>query len=63
MEWSLITIGGPVILALGLLWAMLNNRRSRAAEARTEEATRMRRAEEDAASKASQGKPSDDAGS
>jgi len=33
MEWSLITIGGPVILALGLLWAMLNNRRSRCGSA------------------------------
>lgn len=36
MEWSLLTIGGPILLARGLLWAMLNNRRSRAEEARTE---------------------------
>jgi hypothetical protein len=54
MEWSLITIVGPILLALGLAWAMLNNRRSRAEEQRTEEATRVRRAEEDRASKESQ---------
>ena len=59
MEWSLLTIGGPNLLARGLLWAMLNNRRSRSDEARTEEATRIRRAEGDAASKVSQGKLSD----
>ncbi len=56
MEWSLITIVGPILLALGLAWAMLNNRRSRAEKQRTEEATRIRRAEEDRASKESQGK-------
>ncbi len=55
MEWSLITVVGPILLALGLAWAMLNNRRSRAEEQRTEEATRARRAEEDRASKESQG--------
>ncbi|QCB55711.1 hypothetical protein E5675_15550 [Sphingopyxis sp. PAMC25046] len=56
MEWTLMTIVGPILLALVLIWAMLNNRRSRAEKERTEEATRIRRAEEDAASKASQGK-------
>lgn len=55
MEWSLITIVGPILLAAVLIWAIMNNRRSRAAERRTEEATRIRRAQEDADSKASEG--------
>lgn len=47
MEWTLMTIVGPILLAAVLAWAMLNNRRSRAEERRTEEATRMRREQED----------------
>ncbi len=54
MEWAIMTVVGPILLALVLLWAMANNRRSRAEKRRTEEATRERRAEEDAASKASE---------
>lgn len=52
MEWSLMTIVGPILLVLVLAWAMLNNRRSNAEKQQTEDATRMRRAEEDAAEQA-----------
>jgi len=52
MQWSLITIVGPILFAIVLIWAIANNRRSRAEERRTEEATRIRRAQEDADSKA-----------
>jgi hypothetical protein len=52
MEWTLMTILGPILLAAGLAWAMLHNRRSRAEERRTEEATRIRREQEDRDQKA-----------
>lgn len=52
MEWSLMTIVGPILFALVLLWAMTHNRRSRAEKRSTEEATRERYAEEDAEQKA-----------
>lgn len=52
MEWGLLTIVGPILFALVLGWAMINNRRSAAEKRWTEEATRMRRAEEDADQKA-----------
>ena len=52
MEWGLMTIVGPILLVLVLAWSMLNNRRSNAEKQRTEDATRMRRAEEDAAEQA-----------
>ncbi|MHA4835807.1 hypothetical protein [Sphingopyxis sp. MSC1_008] len=55
MEWGLMTVVGPVAFALVLAWAMLHNRRSAAEKRRTEEATRIRREEEDAAQKASEG--------
>src|SRR3546814_9762752 len=42
MEWTLMTILGPILLAAVLAWAMLNNRRSRAEKQRTEEAKRIR---------------------
>ncbi|WP_326914891.1 hypothetical protein [Sphingopyxis chilensis] len=48
MEWSLMTIAGPILFAVVLLWLMAHNRRSRAEKRWTEEATRRRRAEEDA---------------
>jgi type II secretory pathway pseudopilin PulG len=38
--WSLITIVGPIVLALVLLWAMLRNRAQRRGTHRTERATR-----------------------
>ena len=52
MEWGFMTILGPILLAAVLAWAMLNNRRSRAEERRTEEATRIRREQEDRDQKA-----------
>lgn len=38
--YGLMVIVGPIILAAVLLWAVLNNRRSRRDEQRTEAATR-----------------------
>ncbi len=52
MEWTLITILGPILFAVVLVWAMLNNRRSRAEKQRTEDATRIRREQEDRDQKA-----------
>ncbi len=49
MEWTLMTILGPILFAIVLLWAIANNRSSRAEKRRTEEATRQRRKEEEAA--------------
>lgn len=52
MEWGIMTIAGPILLGLVLAWAMLNNRRSAAEKRRTEDATRMRRVEEEATEQA-----------
>ena len=38
--WGIITILGPIVLAAVLLWAILNNRTSKAEKRRTEEATK-----------------------
>ena len=38
--WSIVTIGGPILLALALLWALLRNRAQRGDVERTEQATR-----------------------
>lgn len=38
--WSVITIAGPIILALVLAFAILRNRRSRAEKLRSEQAVR-----------------------
>ncbi|KQN25168.1 hypothetical protein ASE86_02610 [Sphingomonas sp. Leaf33] len=38
--WSILTIVGPLVLIAVLAWVVLGNRRSKAAEQRTEEATR-----------------------
>ena len=39
-NWTLITIIGPAILAIVILWAVLRNRTSRETDARSEEGTR-----------------------
>ena len=52
MEWMIMAVLGPLLLGLGLLWAITHNRRSRAEKQLTEDATRQRRAEEHAAAKA-----------
>jgi hypothetical protein len=38
--WGFVIIGGPVLFAAVLIWAMLHNRTSKAQLRRTEEATR-----------------------
>lgn len=38
-DWTLLTIVGPALLAVVILWAMLRNRASRADPDRTEAAT------------------------
>jgi uncharacterized membrane protein len=50
--WSLMTILGPIVLAVAIAWAILNNRRSKSAEDRTEAATRQMYAEQNADDKA-----------
>ena len=39
-NWTLLTIVGPAILAIAILWAVLRNRTSRDTDARSEEGTR-----------------------
>lgn len=46
MEWGILTIVGPILLAAVIAWAMLHNRRSRAEKELTEDATRIRREQE-----------------
>jgi hypothetical protein len=55
MEWPLMTVLGPILFAAVLLWVMAHNRRTKAEKRRTEEATRLRRAEEEEAQKAREG--------
>ena len=38
-DWTLLTIVGPALLAVVILWALLRNRASRADRGRTEAAT------------------------
>lgn len=38
--WALMTIVGPILLGVALLWVLVHNRRSRPEEERTERATR-----------------------
>ena len=52
--WSILTIVGPIVLIVVLAWVILNNRRSRGAEARTEEATRANYERQEAADKANE---------
>ena len=50
LNWSIITIVGPLLLAVVVLWALLRNRKSTRADVeRTERATRELYKEEDAA--------------
>ena len=48
-NWSLMTIVGPIILAVVIAWAALRNRSSRSEIKRSEEATRRNYEEEDRA--------------
>ena len=49
-SWSLLTIVGPILLLIVLLWAVLRNRRATPADIeRTEQATSELYKEEDAA--------------
>jgi hypothetical protein len=50
--WSMMTIIGPILFGVVLLWVLLNNRRSPEEKARTETATHQRQAEEEAENKA-----------
>ncbi|MFS0738301.1 hypothetical protein ABC347_14750 [Sphingomonas sp. 1P06PA] len=52
MGWSLITIIGPIVLAVVLIWAIFRNRTSKAELDRTEQATRELYREQDAVDKA-----------
>jgi hypothetical protein len=47
-DWTLLTIVGPALLAVVILWALLRNRASRVDRGRTEEATRDLYREEEA---------------
>lgn len=53
--YTLVVVVGPIVLLAAIAWAIVNNRRSREDEARTEEATRRRYAEQDADDKANAG--------
>jgi len=46
-NWTLLTIVGPAILAVVILWALLRNRTTRAADEETERGTRQMYRDED----------------
>ncbi|MGZ8310881.1 MAG: hypothetical protein ACXWUP_05475 [Allosphingosinicella sp.] len=48
-SWSLLTIVGPIVLALVIAWAALRNRSSRGEIERSEQATRRLYDEEEGA--------------
>jgi hypothetical protein len=50
--WVLITILGPILLGLGLLWVMTHNRQTPKEKQRTERATRERYEQSDREDKA-----------
>ncbi|WP_294289148.1 hypothetical protein [uncultured Sphingomonas sp.] len=52
--WSILTIVGPLVLIAVLAFVVLSNRRSRAAEQRTEDATRANYDRQERADKASE---------
>ena len=47
-NWTLLTIVGPALLAVVILWALLRNRGSRADRDRTDQATHRLYEEEEA---------------
>jgi cyanate permease len=47
-NWTLLTIAGPALLAVVILWALLRNRATRGERERTEQATRDLYREEEA---------------
>ena len=49
--WGFAIIGGPILLAVALLWAITHNRQSKGQERRTENATKELYAKEDADAK------------
>ncbi|WP_174278691.1 hypothetical protein [Sphingomonas bacterium] len=49
--WGVLVIVGPILLAAAIAWAALNNRQSKRAERRTEDATRELYQAEDAKNK------------
>lgn len=49
--WEIFVIVGPIVLAIAIGWAMLNNRQSRREDRRTEQATRDLYQEQDRADK------------
>ena len=53
--WGIVVIVGPLLLAIAIAWAALNNRQSRKGQRRTEEATRDLYKREDADNKAHDG--------
>jgi hypothetical protein len=44
--WAFVVIGGPIIFAIGLLWAMTHNRMSRRQKEESDAGTRRFRREE-----------------
>lgn len=52
--WGIMTIGGPILLGLVLIWAIVNNRRSRGEVDRTERATARLYEEQDRIDKANE---------
>ena len=50
--WGVVVIVGPILLAAAVIWAIFNNRQSRAGERRTEAATNKLYKEQDAEDKA-----------
>ena len=55
--WGILTILGPIVLAVALLWAILHNRTSKRQDARTEAATRELYDKEDSDAPASDRRP------
>lgn len=49
--WGIVVVVGPILLAIAIIWAALNNRQSKKAERRTEDATRNLYQSEDAQNK------------